>query len=178
VIRTVIPAEFLRSKSGRTFLLLLAASVIFALIVAVVFHRSTMRWFEVSKGEENATVIELIDAFVGTYSDIRGAHLNSEATVPASFRAHALTRFNRDRDATSSMRVLMVGPPGREIKTPPPDDVVANAISRFAETPNPVPETGFVTVNGQLLLRTTAPSTATQQSCVDCHNEIQKNRYA
>jgi signal transduction histidine kinase len=178
MIRTFLAVEFLRSKPGRTFLILLAACATLALVVGIGFHRSTMRWFEASKGEENVTVIELIDAFVATYSDIRGAHLASDATVPATFRADALTRFNRDRDIASSMRVLMVGPPGREIKTPPPDMEGAKAVARFAEEPDPQPETGFITVNGQLLLRTTAPSIATQQSCVDCHNEIQHNRYA
>src|SRR5690349_12634886 len=102
VTRTLIAVEFLRSKPGRTFLILLAACATLALIVGIGFHRSTMRWFEVNKGEENVTVFELVDSFVATYSDIRGAHLASEATVPASFRALALSRFNHGRDAASS----------------------------------------------------------------------------
>jgi signal transduction histidine kinase len=171
-----ISGPFFRSKVGRGFLLLVAASAALAALVGAGFHRSNLRWFEANKGEETVTAVQLVDAFVATYSDIRGAHMTSEATVPASYRAHAIERFNRDRE-TESMRLVMVGPPGREIKTPPLDTEMAETIRRFASTPNPKPETGFVTVNGQVLLRTIYPSVATQQSCVDCHNTIHAGRH-
>jgi signal transduction histidine kinase len=177
-MRTVTAVEFLRSKPGRRFLLLGVASAILAFIVGIGFHRSNMRWFEITKGEENVTVLELIDAFVSTYAKVRGAHLAEKALVPAEFRAHALTLFNQQRDANASMRVVMVGPQGREIVTPPLDSDMAEAIDRFAQNPAPRPQSGFVTVNGQLLLRSISPSLATQQSCVDCHNELQSGQHS
>jgi signal transduction histidine kinase len=168
-----IAGPFFQSKAGRGFLLLVAASAALAMLVGAGFHRSNLRWFETNRGEETITAVQLVEAFVATYSDIRGTQIMSEAPVPASYRAHAINRFNRDRDSTKSMRLVMVGPPGREIVTPPLDEEMAETIRRFSRTPNPKPETSFVTVNGQVLLRTTYPSVATQQSCVDCHNQIQ-----
>jgi signal transduction histidine kinase len=50
---------------------------------------------------------------------------------------------------------------------------MAETIRRFVETGLREPETSFVTVNGQNVLRTLYPSVASLQSCVDCHNEIQ-----
>jgi signal transduction histidine kinase len=177
VIRFAIAAEFLRSKPGRTFLFLIVASATLAFIVGVGFHRSTMRWFEITRGEENTTVLELVDSFVATYAAVRGAHITDKAPVPATFRAHALTRFNENRDADSSMRVVMVGPPGAEITTPPLDQDMADAITRFSQRTTPEAETRFVTLDGQLFLRTLSPSIATQQSCVDCHNQIHSGRF-
>jgi signal transduction histidine kinase len=168
----IIAAEFLRSKAGRSFLLLMAASAVLALIVGVGFHRSNMRWFQTNKGEEKVTALELVDAFVATYSSIRGAHPAAEMLVPASFRAHALARFNREREPSGALRMVMVGPPGREIVTPPLDDDMAATIERFRSSPAPKAETSFVTLDGQLLLRTISPSLASQQSCVDCHNQL------
>jgi signal transduction histidine kinase len=164
---------FLRSGAGRGFLLPLAASAALSLLVGIGFHRSNLRWFEANKGEEKITAVQLVDAFVAVYSDIRGAHITNDAPVPASYRAHAIDRFNRDRDPASAMRLAMVGPPGREILIPPPDQQVADTITRFSQTPHPRPETKFVTIEDQLLLRTTYPSIASQQSCVECHNRLQ-----
>jgi signal transduction histidine kinase len=172
-----IAGPFFRSKAGRGFLLLVAASTALAALVGVGFHRSNLRWFEANKGEETVTAVQLVDAFVATYSDIRGAHMTSEATVPASYRAHAIDRFNRGREGEASMRLVMVGPPGQEIVTPPLDEEMAETIRRFSRAANPKPETSFVTVNGQVLLRTIYPSIATQQSCVDCHNTIHAGRH-
>jgi signal transduction histidine kinase len=169
--------EFLRSKPGRTCLLLLAASATLAFFVGVGFHRSTMRSFEVSKGKENVTVLELVDAFVATYTDIRAGHITNEAPVPASFRARALASFNREQDSAFAGRVVAVGPPGRHVETPPLDEEMAQAIRRFSESETPTAETSFVTIDGQLLLRTIAPSIASQQSCVDCHNRMQSGRH-
>jgi signal transduction histidine kinase len=171
VVRPIIAAEFLRSKAGRSFLLLAGVSALLALIVGIGFHSSNMRWFQANKGEEKLTALELVDAFVATYSSIRGARPDEDMTVPATYRAHALARFNQERDAANALRVVMVGPPGRYIVTPPLDADMAAAVERFSKSPAPKPETNFVTVNGQLLLRTISPSLASQQSCVDCHNK-------
>ena len=48
------------------------------MLVGAGFHRSNLRWFEANKGEETVTAVQLVDAFVATYSDIRGAHMLTE----------------------------------------------------------------------------------------------------
>jgi signal transduction histidine kinase len=176
VISSRTAAHFFRSRAGRGFLLLLAASAALALLVGVGFHRSNLRWFQANKGEETITAVQLVDAFVAIYSDTRGADITNEAPVPASYRAHAIDRFNRDRDPVRAMRLAMVGPPDRQILTPPLDAEMADTIRRFSQTPHPKPETKFVAIKDQLLLRTTYPSIASQQSCVDCHNLLQADK--
>jgi PAS domain S-box-containing protein len=93
--------------------------------------------------------------------------------VPATFRAHAIERFNKMRDASNALRLLMVGPAGRAIAIPPADDDMAQTIQRFGAAAKPLPETRFVTLNGETFFRTLYPSLASQQSCVDCHNSLQ-----
>jgi signal transduction histidine kinase len=68
--------------------------------------------------------------------------------------------------------MLMVGPPGREIATPPGDAITAETIRKFAASPKPEPVTFYVHKDGEVLLRTISPSIASQQACVDCHNRI------
>jgi signal transduction histidine kinase len=169
--------RFFASKAGRGFLLFVAAGGVLSLMVGIGFHRTNLRWFEANKGEEKITAVQLVDAFVAVYADARSAHMTSEAPVPASHRAIAIERFNRGRDSANAMRLIMVGPPGRHIETPPVDQEMADAITRFSSMPNPKAETRFVTINDQLLLRTTYPSIANHQSCVDCHNQIHAGKF-
>ncbi len=133
----------------------------------------SLDWFTRSKSEEKITAAQLVDAFVADYSDNRAKFMSGDAPVPATFRAHAIERFNKPRDAASSLHLAMVGPPGRQIATAPTDDDMAETINRFAREAKPVPETRFVSLNGETVFRTLYPSLAGQQSCVDCHNKLQ-----
>ena len=36
------------------------------------FYGSNLRWFKINKGEEKTSALQLVDAFVTTYSDVRG----------------------------------------------------------------------------------------------------------
>jgi signal transduction histidine kinase len=150
----------------------LIASAALAFIIGIGFHRSTVRWFEISKGEENATLLDLVDAFVASYSDVHGGHITQDIVVPATFRARSLALFNHRREGSTG-RLVAVGVPDRQIGTPPSDEHMAETIKRFAAMPAPKAETLFLTVNGQTVLRTIAPALASQQSCVECHNAIQ-----
>jgi signal transduction histidine kinase len=50
---------------------------------------------------------------------------------------------------------------------------MVNIIESFVGKPDPQPEMEFLGVNGEPVFRTVYPSLAHEQSCVDCHNEIQ-----
>ena len=166
---------FLRSRIGRSFLVFALLSALLCCGVGYGFYHSNLRWFLINKGEEKITALELVDAFVTEYAGLRNALPSSDAPVPASFRAHAISRFNKSRGVAESLRMKMVGPPGREIATPPGDAATASVIARFATQAAPKPETAFVTVGSETLLRTIYPTAANQQSCVDCHNKLQPN---
>lgn len=164
---------FFRSKAGTGFVTFLCLSAVISAALAYGGYYLSRDWFMRSKSEEKITALELVNAFVADYSDDRSNFMTSEAPVPASFRAHAIERFNRTRDASNALRLLMVGPAGRQIAIPPADADMAATIRRFGETAKPVPETRFITLDGKVFFRTLFPSLASQPSCVECHNKLQ-----
>ncbi len=167
---------FLQSKAGTGFLTYLCCALVISGAIGYGLYYAGLRWFQQAKSEEEITALRLVDAFVADYSDNRSQFLSGEAPVPATFRAHAIARFNRSRDAATTLHLVMVGPPGREIAIPPADDDMSAAIERFAAAAHPAPETRFVTLSGSVFFRTIYPSLASQQSCVDCHNKLQADK--
>ncbi|MEQ9609018.1 MAG: hypothetical protein RLN99_15270, partial [Kiloniellaceae bacterium] len=96
---TVPQASFLRSKSGKAWLLLLGLVVLTSVAAGGALYRSNLKWFETNKAEETATALRLVEAMVANYTDVRSTLLSDEAPVPAAFRAHAIDRFNAARDS-------------------------------------------------------------------------------
>jgi len=168
--------DFLKSKSGRNFLLFATLCAAMALAIGVGSYMINLYWFQTDKGAEKITALQLVDSFVAEYAKVRGALKADGAPVPATFRAHAIEQFNKMRHEGNALRLLMVGPRGREIATAPSDEQMAATIERFAHEAKPQPETRFVTVKNTMMFRTIYPSIASQQSCVDCHNAEQAGK--
>ena len=171
-------ARFLGARSGQWFVLYLCFCQLLAAGVGYGFYASNVGWFKEHKSEEKITALQLVDAFVNTYSALRTQLSAGNAPVPASFRADAIGAFNLAHGADSIFDLQMVGFPGREIKTPPVDAAMASTIRGFAETPAPKPVSEVLTINGAPVFRTVYPSVANQQSCVDCHNQLQAGKAA
>jgi diguanylate cyclase (GGDEF)-like protein/PAS domain S-box-containing protein len=167
--------RFLRSKSGRAFLLYLGLCAALSATVGAGFYYASLNWFVEHKSEEKITALRLVDAFVTTYSSIR-SQLGTNAPVPATFRAHSLDGFNKRRDADDVFRLRWVGRPGREIKTSPADPAMAKTIEAFAAETDPKPKSEFLSSGGQTVFRTVYPSFAREKSCVDCHNSLQPDK--
>jgi PAS domain S-box-containing protein len=166
-------AAFFRSKTGAGFVSFLCLSAAISAALAYGGYYLSREGFTRSKSEEKITALQLVDAFVADYSDDRSKFMSGDAPVPATFRAQAIEHFNKMRGNSSALRLLMVGPAGREIAIPPADEDMAETVRRFGEVAKPQPETRFITVNGEVSFRTLYPSLASQQSCVDCHNRLQ-----
>ncbi|MEQ8817259.1 MAG: ATP-binding protein [Thalassobaculum sp.] len=162
--------SFLWRRPGLLSIALLGLITGLAVMLAVASYRLSVHWFETNKFEEKVTALQLVDAFVADYTDIRGRMLGDQAPVPATFRAHALTRFNRSREDDRVLHLDWLGVPGREIRTAPRDAATAEAILEAARTGNAEPRSQWIGSEGQRTFRTIAPSVATQQACVDCHN--------
>jgi signal transduction histidine kinase len=165
--------EFATSRTGRSYFKFLLFCALFSFGIGFVFYQTNLRSYTVSKGEEKITALQLVDAFVNEYSNIRGDLRNDKAPVPATFRAHAIDRFNRSRDGDHLLRLDLVGRTGRAIVTPPRDKAMAEVIEEFAHSTTPQPRSAFIAVDGHTIFRTMYPSIASQQSCVDCHNQLQ-----
>jgi PAS domain S-box-containing protein len=165
--------EFARSRPGSAFIKFALFSTLLAAVVGYGTYSLNLRWYVANKGEEKITALQLVDAFVTNYSDIRGRLGGDNAPVPATFRAHSIELFNRIRDADDVLRLQWVGRAGRAIATPPADAAMAEAIEAFVGEANPTARSSLLTVGNDLVFRTVYPSSATQQSCVDCHNRMQ-----
>src|SRR6266567_1775720 len=164
--------RFMRSRSGRGFMLHLGLCAVLSVTVACGFYYFSLDWFKEHKSREKIIALQLVDAFVTNYSAIR-SQFGQSAPVPASFRAHAIEAFNKRASDNSDFRLRSVGRPGREIVTAPTDARMAEVIEAFAATPNPKPVSELLDINGEQMFRTVYPTVAKEQSCVSCHNTLQ-----
>jgi signal transduction histidine kinase len=164
---------FLHSPEGSGWIGILLFSAALAFVAAYGFYQASVRSYVANKTDEKATAEQLVDAFVTTYSHELGQGAGKDAPVPATFRAHAIERFNRSRDGENSLRLSFIGREDRSIVTPPSDTAMAAIIESFANQPKPQPVAQLLTLDGQPIFRTVYPSLANDQSCVDCHNKIQ-----
>ncbi len=161
---------FFRSRAGCNLLIFLCFSAALAVGIGYGVYQFSVNAFTTSKSEEKVTALQLVDAFVTNYSDVRTSFGNATAPVPATFRAHSIELFNAARSGDNVLRLRWVGRADREITTPPADAEMAATIEGFARMPDPKPTSTFLESGGQLVFRTVYPSIASQQSCVDCHN--------
>jgi diguanylate cyclase (GGDEF)-like protein/PAS domain S-box-containing protein len=167
--------RFMRSRSGRGFLLHLSLCAALSVAVGYGFHYFSVNWFKEHKSSEKIIALQLVDAFVANYSAVR-SQLGQGAPVPATFRAHAIEAFNKQNSDNSEFHLASVGRPGREILTPPTDIEMALTIETIASTPNPKPVSELLDVKGEQIFRTVYPTVAHEQSCVSCHNALQPNK--
>src|ERR1700724_1755283 len=167
--------RFMRSRSGRGFLLHLSLCAMLWVAVGFGFYYFSLNWFKEHKSSEKIIALQLVDAFVTNYSAIR-SQFGPGAPVPATFRAHAIEAFNKQNGDNSDFHLASVGRPGREILTPPSDVQMARTIESFAATPSPKPVSELLNVNGEQIFRTVDPTLAKEQSCVSCHNTLQPDK--
>src|ERR1700738_4236382 len=167
--------RFMRSRSGRGFLLHLGICAALSVTVAFGFYYFSLDWFKEHKGSEKVIALRLVDPFVANYSAIR-SQFGKDSPVPASFRAHAIEAFNKQNGDNSDFRLASVGRPGREILATPSDTQMARTVEAFAATPNPKAVSELLEVNGERVFRTVYPTVAREQSCVSCHNALQGDK--
>jgi methyl-accepting chemotaxis protein len=143
--------------------------------VAHYFYSTSLKSHLAQKADENVTALRLVDAFVTNYSRVR-SQFGQDAPVPATFRAHSIESFNKQPGSSGTFLLRWVGRKGREIKTPPADTEMAKTIEAFAATADRSPKADLMVIDGQQVLRTIYPSLASEQSCVNCHNQLQADK--
>jgi signal transduction histidine kinase len=168
---------FFRSPEGNGWIGILLFSAALAFVAAYGFYQVSVRSFIAHKTDEKATAIQLVDAFVSNYSNVRQQLGNSAAPVPSAFRAHSIELFNQSRSDTSALRLHWIGREGKAIETPPSDTEMARIIESFVGRPDAVPVQQFLSLDGEPVFRTVYPSIAHDQSCVDCHNGLQPGEH-
>ena len=155
--------------------IVLAVALLLGTASGVAFYRINMLSHSESISKEADRMLALTSSYVSRYSKIRaqsGSHLSP---VPAEFRAQAAQMFNDNYDSESRFTARMVGAPVNYIKTPPTDPEMAATLNRMLDNKGTSVFSEVLHDNGQAYVRTMYPSFATEQSCVNCHNEIQKS---
>lgn len=158
----------------RQFLPVLIVAV-FAGIAAGAGHFS-LSWslVKTEKMREKETVLRLTDAFMTTYSSVRIAQMQNVAPVPAAYRAEAIKAYDKASPEADALKIAMVGFPGRAILTEPSDQHMESTIRAFAESSSPTAVTTEIRDGNGLTFRTAYPSVAAKDSCVACHNKLQR----
>jgi signal transduction histidine kinase len=164
---------FLESREGFGWIAILTFAAMLAGIAGYGFYQVSLDAYVANKTDEKGTALELVDAFVSNYSNLRMQFGVDSAPVPATFRAHSIELFNQTRGAADALKLRWIGRAGRAIATPPTDAAMAATIESFVDRPDPLPVSQFVTVGGEPIFRTVYPSVARERSCVDCHNRLQ-----
>jgi len=168
--------SFLRSREGSGLIGIVLFAAALAVAAGYGFYHASLQAFVANKTDEKVTALELVDAFVSNYSNLRHELDAARAPVPATFRAHSIEMFNQARGAQNVLRLRWIGRRGRAIATPPLDSNMADVIESFVGKPDPTPVSLFVTVDGERVFRTVYPSVARDRSCVDCHNQVQPDQ--
>src|ERR1051326_2271926 len=174
--RRAATMAFLRSREGLGLLGKLLFAAVFATVGGYGFYQVSLAAFIENKTDEKATALQLVDAFVTNYSNLRTELDADRAPVPATYRAHSIALFNQTRGAGNTVRIRWIGRTGRSIATPPSDPQISSVIESFVGKSDPMPVSRFVTVEGEQVFRTVYPSIAHDQSCVECHNRIQPDQ--
>jgi methyl-accepting chemotaxis protein len=168
--------RFVRSKAGRILFIYLVLAGVISAAVASFFYTSSLNTFVAQKADEKATTLQLVDAFVTNYSRLR-SQFSENAPVPATFRAHSIDTFNKLLGENSPFVLRWVGREGRQITTGPVDAGMAAMIEAFTTSADRGPRSALTTIDNRQILRTVYPSLANEQSCVNCHNQLQANKF-
>jgi len=171
--RRTAAIAFLESREGFGWIVIATFAAVMAIVAGCGFYEVSLGTYVDNKTDEKGTALELVDAFVSNYSNLRREFGNDGAPVPATFRAHSIELFNRTRGASNAMKLRWIGREGRAIATPPADPKMAATIESFVGRSDPAPVSQFLTIGGEQVFRTVYPSVAREQSCVDCHNRLQ-----
>jgi signal transduction histidine kinase len=165
------PLEAWNSRLG---LALLVLAILTGAGLGLGYYQYGKTSFIARKSEEKATVLNLVSAFVSTYSEQRAMSDAHNLPVPATFRAMALESFNKSSDIDVTTRVEMVGVPGLEISNAAKDQHAADIITSMAASQSKQVWSNLITMRGTETLRAIKPVIASSESCVSCHNRLQE----
>ncbi len=151
--------DFLRSRSGRGFLLHLVLCAMLSAGVGFGFYFFSLNWFKAHKAEEKAVALRLVDAFVTNYSALRSEFGAERCPCRRHFRAHSIEAFNKGMSGGGELSAC-AGSAGPARKSPPGPRTtkMAKTIDPTPDKIDPKPQSSIVSVDGQLKFRTIYPS--------------------
>jgi hypothetical protein len=166
--RRAAAIAFLESREGFGWIAILTFALMLAGIAGYGFYQVSLDAYMANKTDEKGTALELVDAFVSNYSNLRMQFGVDTAPVPASFRAHSIELFNQTRGAADALKLRWIGRAGRAIATPPTDAAMAATIESFVGRSDPSPISQFVTIGGGRCIRPSPGSAAASTVTTGC----------
>src|SRR5260370_20084122 len=103
--RCVAIMAFFRSREGSGLIGIMFFAAALAVVAGYGFYQASVQAFVDNKTDEKATALQLVDAFVSNYSNLRKELDADRAPVPATFRAHSISQFNQARGAAHAARI-------------------------------------------------------------------------
>src|SRR3981189_1026521 len=95
--RRAAAIAFLESREGFGWIVIVTFAAVLAVIAGFGFYEVSLDAYVKNKTDEKGTALELVDAFVSNYSNLRRDFGSESAPGPATFRAHSIELFNRPR---------------------------------------------------------------------------------
>lgn len=165
--------NFMTNKRLALSMMALAA-VVSGVTSGLLFYQHNASKHLESVSAEADALLALTSSYVSLYSRLRTNGDNDSLPVPATIRAQAAEHFNIEYDTEEHFMARMIGIPNRFISTQPTDAQMAEELNKLVNTDTVEEHSQLIEKDGEAVLRTMYPSIASQTSCVNCHNTIQK----
>ena len=161
-----------------TIILILSISLLVGAAAGYLFYSLKTNAFIEQIQHESESLQRLTSSYVSEYSRIR-REVNSELPVPAEFRADAHIRFNDLHRDDERIKALMVGMPGKAIRTAPTESKLIEQLQLLNQQKNTAyqPISGLQAVGADKIFRSVFPSVASEPSCANCHNQLQNGTH-
>jgi len=159
---------FLRWSSVHNVSYILLA-IIFAGVLSTGYYYTSSNKFSQRISENKKSMLELVSAFVSTYTQQRALDDQLHLPVPGVFRQSSLKLFDRLNSVDYGIRIKIVDLAGSALKTHRPDEQIAGVVERMSAERFPKTWSGYVGGFGKEVLRTIKPVLTTGKSCTNCN---------
>lgn len=145
-------------------------AIIFASVLSSGYYYTSSYKYSQSIIENKKSMLELVTAFVSTYSQQRTLDNQQHLPVLDAFRQSSLKLFDKVNSVDYGIRIKIFDLAGSAVKTNPPDEQIINVIARMSAERIPEIWSGYVGGFGKEVLRTIKPVLITGKSCTNCDN--------
>ena len=101
--RRTAAIAFLESREGFGWIVIATFAAVMAIVAGCGFYEVSLGTYVDNKTDEKGTALELVDAFVSNYSNLRREFGNDGAPVPATFRAHSIGTHRSSHQSSTSV---------------------------------------------------------------------------
>ncbi len=150
-------------------------AIIFASVLSIGYYYTSSNKFSQRISENKKSMLELVAAFVTTYSQQRALDNQQHLPAPGTFRQSSLKLFDKLNTVDYGIRIKIVDLAGSAVKTRTIDEQIAGVVDRMSTERLPETWSGYVGGFGKEVLRTVKPVLPSARSCTDCKKPLLKS---